>query len=163
MAKKLAEAAQEWSRRAATEMPCASGDIREIVDQPVFVPLYSLFRVYGPIFKLSFGPQSFVVVSDPDAAKQVRTSATLCTMRAAPFFHDCIKCVDFSYSSGMDRAVVKRMKRSAAGGTLIAHVRRNFRGSPRSAAVPGCDESSLPDMTLHLREHAASTLRGPCF
>jgi beta-ring hydroxylase len=53
-------------------MPSASGDLREIVGQPVFVPLYSLFRVYGPIFKLSFGPQSFVVLSDPAMAKQVR-------------------------------------------------------------------------------------------
>lgn len=77
MAKKLAQAGQEWSRRAAAEMPSASGDIREIVDQPVFVPLYSLFRVYGPIFKLSFGPQSFVVISDPAMAKQVRWPAFL--------------------------------------------------------------------------------------
>ena len=75
MAKKLAQAGQEWSRRAAAEMPSASGDIREIADQPVFVPLYSLFRVYGPIFKLSFGPQSFVVISDPDMAKQVSLCA----------------------------------------------------------------------------------------
>jgi hypothetical protein len=78
MAKKLAEAGQEWSRRAAAAMPSASGDIREIVDQPVFVPLYSLFRVYGPIFKLSFGPQTFVVISDPDMAKQVRPFVLPC-------------------------------------------------------------------------------------
>jgi len=52
-------------------MPEARGDIREILDQPVFVPLYQLFRLYGPIFRLSFGPQTFVVVSDPAMAKQV--------------------------------------------------------------------------------------------
>jgi hypothetical protein len=28
------------------------GDIREIVGQPVFVPLYNLFLRYGKIFKL---------------------------------------------------------------------------------------------------------------
>lgn len=78
LAKKLAEAGQDWSRRAAAEMPSASGDIREIVNEPVFVPLYSLFRVYGPIFKLSFGPQSFVVISDPAMAKQVRFPFFVC-------------------------------------------------------------------------------------
>ena len=46
-------------------MPEASGDIREIVGQPVFVPLYKLFLTYGPVFRLSFGPKSFVVISDP--------------------------------------------------------------------------------------------------
>ena len=52
-------------------MPEASGDIREIVGQPVFVPLYKLFLTYGPVFRLSFGPKSFVVISDPALAKQV--------------------------------------------------------------------------------------------
>lgn len=52
-------------------MPEASGDVREIVGQPVFVPLYKLFLAYGPIFRLSFGPKSFVVISEPALAKQV--------------------------------------------------------------------------------------------
>lgn len=52
-------------------MPEATGDIREIVGQPVFVPLYKLFLAYGPVFRLSFGPKSFVVISDPALAKQV--------------------------------------------------------------------------------------------
>ncbi|KAG2422214.1 hypothetical protein HXX76_016214 [Chlamydomonas incerta] len=52
-------------------MPEARGDIREIVGQPVFVPLYKLFLVYGKIFRLSFGPKSFVIISDPAYAKQI--------------------------------------------------------------------------------------------
>jgi len=52
-------------------MPEARGDPREIVGQPVFVPLYNLFTVYGGVFRLSFGPKSFVVVSDPVVAKKV--------------------------------------------------------------------------------------------
>ena len=52
-------------------MPEATGDIREIVGQPVFVPLFKLFLAYGPVFRLSFGPKSFVVISDPALAKQV--------------------------------------------------------------------------------------------
>jgi beta-ring hydroxylase len=37
----------------------------------VFVPLYKLFLAYGKIFRLSFGPKSFVVISDPALARQV--------------------------------------------------------------------------------------------
>jgi beta-ring hydroxylase len=56
---------------AAKRMPEARGDIREIVGQPVFVPLYKLFLTYGKIFRLSFGPKSFVVISDPAFVKQI--------------------------------------------------------------------------------------------
>jgi hypothetical protein len=52
-------------------MPQASGDVRELANQPFFVPLFSLFQAYGPIFKLAIGPQTFVIISDPDMAKQV--------------------------------------------------------------------------------------------
>ena len=38
----------------------------------MFVPLYKLFVTYGPVFRLSFGPKSFVVVSDNQLAKQAR-------------------------------------------------------------------------------------------
>jgi hypothetical protein len=33
-------------------MPEARGDIREIIGQPVFVPLYNLFLRYGKLFRL---------------------------------------------------------------------------------------------------------------
>jgi beta-ring hydroxylase len=33
-------------------MPEARGDIREIVGQPVFVPLYNLYLRYGKLFRL---------------------------------------------------------------------------------------------------------------
>ena len=39
------------------DMPTAQGDVRAIVGQPFFVPLYNLFRVYGGVFRLSFGPK----------------------------------------------------------------------------------------------------------
>jgi Cytochrome P450 len=71
LAKQLAGLSRGWQRRAARRMPQASGDIREIVNEPFFVPLYSLFRSYGAIFKLCIGPQTFVVISDPMLAKQV--------------------------------------------------------------------------------------------
>jgi hypothetical protein len=57
-------------------MPTATGDIREIVGQPVFVPLFKLYQIYGKIFMLSFGPKQFVIVSDPQMAKHVSRGCT---------------------------------------------------------------------------------------
>jgi beta-ring hydroxylase len=72
VAKQLADLGLTWSRNAAKRMPKASGNISEIVNEPFFLPLYALFRVYGPVFKLCLGPQTFVVISDAVMAKQVR-------------------------------------------------------------------------------------------
>lgn len=68
---RLAKIGQRWQRNAAERMPTATGDIREIVGQPVFVPLFKLYQIYGKVFKLSFGPKQFVIVSDPQLAKHV--------------------------------------------------------------------------------------------
>jgi hypothetical protein len=48
----LARLGREWRAQAAARLPTATGDIREIVGQPVFVPLYNLYLRYGKIFKL---------------------------------------------------------------------------------------------------------------
>lgn len=45
----LAKLGRVWRGEAAKRMPVARGDIREIVDQPVFVPLYKLFLAYGKV------------------------------------------------------------------------------------------------------------------
>lgn len=71
LALQLANLGREWRAVAARRMPEARGDIREIVGQPVFVPLYRLAQRYGKIFRLSFGPKTFVVISDPKYAKQI--------------------------------------------------------------------------------------------
>jgi beta-ring hydroxylase len=71
LAYQLAQVAKRWRRAAAERMPEARGDIREIVGQPVFVPLYKLFLIYGKVFRLSFGPKTFVIVSDAELARQV--------------------------------------------------------------------------------------------
>lgn len=42
--------------------------------QPVFIPLFKLYQIYGPVFKLSFGPKQFVIVSDPEMTKHVSTA-----------------------------------------------------------------------------------------
>ena len=45
----LAKEGQKWRAAAAARMPEARGDIRQIVGQPVFVPLYKLFLTYGKV------------------------------------------------------------------------------------------------------------------
>lgn len=67
----MAQLGKDWRRQASERMPVARGDIREIVGQPVFVPLFNLFRIYGKVFRLSFGPKNFVVVSDADLVKHI--------------------------------------------------------------------------------------------
>ncbi|OUS46351.1 putative cytochrome P450 [Ostreococcus tauri] len=60
-----------FGRGAMSKMPVATGDIREIAGQPVFVPLYKLFLAYGEMFVLAIGPKKFVVVSDNAVAKEM--------------------------------------------------------------------------------------------
>ena len=47
IALKLAKAGKEWKAAAAVRMPEARGDIREIIGEPVFVPLQKLAITYG--------------------------------------------------------------------------------------------------------------------
>ena len=49
MALKLAKAGKEWKAAAAVRMPEARGDIREIIGQPVFIPLQKLAMIYGKV------------------------------------------------------------------------------------------------------------------
>ena len=65
------EVIETMAVRGMSKMPVASGDIREIAGQPVFVPLYKLFLAYGEMFVLAIGPKKFVVVSDNAVAKEV--------------------------------------------------------------------------------------------
>ncbi|KAH9326200.1 hypothetical protein KI387_006378, partial [Taxus chinensis] len=70
-AKSIAVAEWKWRIRRAYKMPEATGDIRAVVGEPFFVPLYKLFLSYGGVFRLKFGPKSFVIVSDPLVAKHI--------------------------------------------------------------------------------------------
>ncbi|XP_031503409.1 protein LUTEIN DEFICIENT 5, chloroplastic [Nymphaea colorata] len=52
-------------------IPEARGSVQSIRNQPFFIPLYTLFLTYGGIFRLVFGPKSFIIVSDPAIAKHI--------------------------------------------------------------------------------------------
>jgi hypothetical protein len=52
------------------------GDLQTLAGGPLFLLLAKYFEDYGPIFNLSFGPKSFLVVSDPVMAKHVLRTAS---------------------------------------------------------------------------------------
>lgn len=47
------------------------GDLQTLAGGPLFLLLAKYFEDYGPVFNLSFGPKSFLVVSDPVMARHV--------------------------------------------------------------------------------------------
>ncbi|KAG9447638.1 hypothetical protein H6P81_013766 [Aristolochia fimbriata] len=53
------------------QIPNAKGSIRAVQGEAFFIPLYELFLTYGGIFRLTFGPKSFLIVSDPSIAKHI--------------------------------------------------------------------------------------------
>jgi len=50
------------------------GDLQTLAGGPLFLLLAKYYTTYGPIFNLSFGPKSFLVVSDPVMAKHILKS-----------------------------------------------------------------------------------------
>jgi hypothetical protein len=52
----------------------ASGRLEDLAGGPLFLMLEKYFITYGPVYKLAFGPRSFIVVSDPVMAKHVLKS-----------------------------------------------------------------------------------------
>ncbi|KAJ7978233.1 putative Cytochrome P450 [Quillaja saponaria] len=52
-------------------IPEAKGAISAIRSEAFFIPLYELYLTYGGIFRLTFGPKSFLIVSDPSIAKHI--------------------------------------------------------------------------------------------
>ena len=47
------------------------GDLAELAGGPLFLLLNRYYKEYGSVFKLAFGPKSFIVVSDPILAKHI--------------------------------------------------------------------------------------------
>uniref|UniRef100_A0A7N1A9E0 Cytochrome P450 n=1 Tax=Kalanchoe fedtschenkoi TaxID=63787 RepID=A0A7N1A9E0_KALFE len=58
-------------RELLPKVPEAKGAISAIRSEAFFIPLYELFITYGGIFRLTFGPKSFLIVSDPAIAKHI--------------------------------------------------------------------------------------------
>ncbi|XP_027184401.1 protein LUTEIN DEFICIENT 5, chloroplastic [Coffea eugenioides] len=53
------------------KIPEAKGSVSAIRSEAFFIPLYELYLTYGGIFRLTFGPKSFLIVSDPSIAKHI--------------------------------------------------------------------------------------------
>ncbi|XP_020102692.1 cytochrome P450 97B2, chloroplastic isoform X1 [Ananas comosus] len=52
-------------------MPIAEGAVSDLFGRPLFFSLYDWFIEHGSVYKLAFGPKSFVVVSDPIVARHI--------------------------------------------------------------------------------------------
>lgn len=52
-------------------MPIAEGAVSDLFGKPLFFSLYDWFIEHGSVYKLAFGPKSFVVVSDPIVARHI--------------------------------------------------------------------------------------------
>ena len=52
------------------------GDLQTLAGGPLFLLLAKYYRDYGPIFNLSFGPKSFLVISDPVMARHILRNAS---------------------------------------------------------------------------------------
>eukprot|EP00250_Pteridium_aquilinum_P001234 c11442_g1_i1 orf=695-2461(-) len=56
----------------AKRLPEAKGDMTYLTgSQPFFLLLYNLYLEHGKIFRLNFGPKSFLIVSDPLIAQHI--------------------------------------------------------------------------------------------
>ena len=49
----------------------AKGNLQELAGGPLFLLLWKYYKKYGPVYKLAFGPKSFIVISDPTMVKHV--------------------------------------------------------------------------------------------
>ena len=47
------------------------GDLQTLAGGPLFLLLEKYYNVHGPIFNLSFGPKSFLIISDPVMARHI--------------------------------------------------------------------------------------------
>lgn len=47
------------------------GDLQELAGGPLFLLLWDYYKKYGPVYKLAFGPKSFIVISDPTMVKHI--------------------------------------------------------------------------------------------
>ncbi|KAL6888752.1 hypothetical protein ACP4OV_009778 [Aristida adscensionis] len=59
-------------------MPVADGAVTDLFGKPLFFSLYDWFIEHGSVYKLAFGPKSFVVVSDPIVARHILRENAFC-------------------------------------------------------------------------------------
>lgn len=51
--------------------PLAEGDLSGLTDGTMYLGLYQYMQEFGQVYKLCFGPKSFIVVSEPAACKHI--------------------------------------------------------------------------------------------
>lgn len=64
LAMQLANYEAQQRANQAERMPESRGNVGAIVGEPFFVPLEKLFKTYGGVFRLTFGPKVTISCSD---------------------------------------------------------------------------------------------------
>jgi cytochrome P450 len=54
-----------------------SGQLEELAGGPLFLLLADYYKKHGPVYKLMFGPRSFMVVSDPVMVRHILRTNSL--------------------------------------------------------------------------------------
>lgn len=70
------------------------GDLQTLAGGPLFLLLAKYYQDYGPIFNLSFGPKSFLVISDPVMARHILRDSSpeqYCKGMLAEILVSCVK------------------------------------------------------------------------
>ena len=49
----------------------AQGSLQDLAGGPLFLLLEKYYKAYGPVYKLAFGPKSFIVISDPAMVRHI--------------------------------------------------------------------------------------------
>ena len=86
--------------------PIAEGEVDGLLDGALFLALQKYYQDFGGVFKLLFGPKSFIVVSDPVIIKHILRDRYASTpSHSTPFYlrHVCRMNLSFlTYSTSFE-------------------------------------------------------------
>eukprot|EP00249_Psilotum_nudum_P014142 c24690_g1_i1 orf=187-2187(-) len=71
LVQKLGEFQRKLKEEKENRLPEVKGNVKAIMGQAFFITLFTLFQRYGEAFRLTFGPKSFVIISDSKIAKHI--------------------------------------------------------------------------------------------
>uniref|UniRef100_A0A7S3JRS1 Cytochrome P450 n=1 Tax=Aureoumbra lagunensis TaxID=44058 RepID=A0A7S3JRS1_9STRA len=109
--------------------PLAEGDISGLADGTLYLGLHEYARRFGPVYKLCFGPKSFIVISD----------------------HSCARHVLRDNSKGYDKGVLAEILEDIMGKGLIPADPETWKVR-RRAIVPAFHKRWLERMVLMFAE-----------
>jgi hypothetical protein len=105
------------------------GNLVELAGGPLFLMLQGYYKQYGSIFKLTFGPKSFMIISDPVMARHI--------LKENPWNYD--------------KGILAEILEPVMGKGLIPADLETWK-IRRKAIVPGFHKAWLNAMVIHLEK-----------